>query len=76
MKKQNIVIIIGIIATLCIIGYFVYANSTDKPRYGLSCEEMFDFAMSSEHKDLTMEQHMEFRKSYDPCIQSMNKNNP
>ena len=76
MKKQNLVIIIGIIATLCLIGYFVYANSIDKPWYGLSCEEMFDFAMSPEHKDLTMEQHMEFHKSYDPCIQNMNKNNP
>jgi len=31
---------------------------------------MFDFAMSPEHQELTMEQHMEFHKGYDPCIQN------
>jgi len=32
---------------------------------------MFDFAMSPEHQEITMEQHMEFHKDYDPCIQKM-----
>ena len=53
-----------------IVGYFGYASPQDKFWDGLSCEEMFDFAMSPEHQELTMEQHMEFHKDYDPCIQN------
>ncbi|WP_212750597.1 hypothetical protein [Streptococcus pseudopneumoniae] len=43
------------------------------PWEGLTCEEMFDFAMSPEHQEITMEQHMEFHKDYDPCIQKMDE---
>ncbi len=53
-----------------IIGYSVYAASQYNFWNGLSCGEMFDFAMSSEHQDLTMEQHMKFHKDYDPCIKN------
>ena len=47
-----------------------YAATQSNPWDGLSCEEMFDYAMSPEHQELTMEQHMEFHKDYDPCIQN------
>ena len=53
-----------------IIGYSVYVDSQYNFWNGLSCEKMFDFAMSYEHQDLTMEQHMEFHKNYDPCIKN------
>ncbi|MCH8085109.1 MAG: hypothetical protein QQN62_04160 [Nitrosopumilus sp.] len=29
-----------------------------------------DFAISPEHQELTIEQHIEFHKDYDPCIQN------
>jgi hypothetical protein len=51
------------------VGYVVYAASVNNPWYKLSCEEMFEYAMSPEHQDLTMEEHMEFHKSYEPCLQ-------
>ena len=69
-------IIILVFAVGLIAGYFVYAAPQDKPWQGLSCEEMFDFAMSPRHQEITMEQHMEFHKDYDPCIQKMDKNIP
>ena len=71
MKRTSLlVILIVMIAVGLIAGYFVYAVSQDSPWDGLSCEEMFDFAMSPEHQELTMEQHLEFHKDYDPCIQN------
>jgi hypothetical protein len=45
-------------------------DSQDNPWIVLSCEKMFDFVMSPEHQEITMEQHMEFHKDYDPCIQN------
>ncbi len=63
-------IAILVIAVGLTVGYFVYANSEDKPWDGLSCEEMFDFAMSPEHQELTTEEHMDFHKDYEPCIQN------
>ena len=76
MKRNSflgIAILVFVVGS--IVGYFVYASSQDKPWYGLSCEEMFDFAMSPEHQEITMEQHMQFHKDYDPCIQNMDKTN-
>ncbi len=35
----------------------------------LSCEEMFEFAISLEHQEITMEQDIEFHKQYDPCLE-------
>ncbi len=72
MKKTSFLgIAILIVAVGSIVGYFVYAAPQDNPWHGLSCDEMFDFAMSPEHQEITMEQHMEFHKDYDPCIQKM-----
>ena len=73
-------IFLGIAILVVVVGSiivnFVYAAPQDKPWEGLSCEEMFDFAMSPEHQEITMEQHMEFHKDYDPCIQKMDENIP
>jgi hypothetical protein len=69
-RTRLMAIIIIVISVGSIIGYFGYTALQDKPWDGLSCEEMFDFAMSPEHQELTMEQHMEFHKGYDPCIQN------
>jgi len=77
MKRTSFLgITILVVVVGSIVGYFVYAAPQDNPWYGLSCEEMFDFAMSPEHQELTMEEHMEFHKDYDPCIQKMDKNIP
>jgi len=71
MKIIRLLIIsILVISIGSIIGYFGYAASQDNPWDGLSCDEMIDFTMSPEHQDLTMEQHIEFHKDYDPCIQN------
>ena len=71
MKKIRLLSILTLVVSVgLIIGYFVYTASQSNFWDGLSCEEMFDFAMSPEHQDLTMEQHMEFHKDYDPCIQN------
>ncbi len=71
MKKTSLVAIsILVISVGSIIGYFGYDATQDNFWDGLSCEEMFDFAMSPEHQELTMEQHMEFHKDYDSCIQN------
>ncbi len=71
MKRTSILgITILIVAVGSMVGYFVYAAPQDNPWDGFSCEEMFDFAMSPEHQEITMEQHMEFHKDYDPCIQN------
>ncbi len=71
MKKTSLIAIsILVVSVGSIIGYVGYAAPQDNFWDGLSCEEMFDFAMSPEHQDLTMEQHMEFHKDYDPCIQN------
>jgi len=76
MKRTRLLAIpILVVAVGSIIGYFGYATPQDNPWHGLSCEEMFDFAMSPEHQEITMEQHMEFHKDYDPCIQNMDKTN-
>ena len=69
-RTRLISISILVVSVGSIIGYFVYDITQDNPWDGLSCDEMFDFAMSPEHQDLTMEQHMEFHKDYDPCIQN------
>jgi len=71
MKRTRLLTIAIIVVSVgAIIGYFGYAASQDNPWDGLSCKEMFDFAMSPEHQELTMEQHMEFHKDYDPCIEN------
>jgi len=71
MKRTSLLVIpIIMVAVGLIVGYFVYAALQDNPWDGLSCEEMFDFAMSREHQEITKEQHMEFHKDYDPCIQN------
>ncbi len=72
MKRNSFLgIAILVVVVGSIVGYFVYASPQDNPWDGLSCEEMFDFAMCPEHQEITMEQHMEFHKDYDPCIQKM-----
>ncbi len=71
MKRTSLLAIsLLVISAGSIIGYFGYVAPQDNFWNGLSCEEMFDFAMSPEHQELTMEQHMEFHKDYDPCIQN------
>ena len=71
MKKTGLLAIpILVISVGLIIGYFGYADLQNSPWSGFSCEEMFDYAMTPEHQELTMEQHMEFHKDYDPCIQN------
>jgi len=71
MKRVRLLAIAIIVVSVgSIIGYFGYDTSQDNFWDGLSCEEMFDFAMSPEHKELTMEQHIEFHKDYDPCIEN------
>ncbi len=71
MKRTSLLVIsIIVVAVGLIVGYSVYTAPQDNPWDGLSCEEMFDFAMSPEHQEITMEQHMEFHKDYDPCIQN------
>jgi len=70
MKRNSFLgIAILVVVVGPIVGYFVYASTQDNLWDGLSCEEMFDYAMSPEHQELTMEEHMEFHKDYDPCIQ-------
>lgn len=62
--------IAGIVAVIGFtVVYLEYTASANNPWYGLSWEEMFEHAMSSEHQDLTMEEHMEFHKAYEPCLQ-------
>jgi len=71
MKRTRLLpVAILVISVGSIIGFFVYAAPQSNPWDGMSCEEMFDYAMSPEHTDLTMEQHMEFHRGYDPCIQN------
>jgi len=71
MKRTSLLgIAILVVAVGSIVGFFVYAPPQDNRWDGLSCEEMFDFAMSPEHQELTMDQHMEFHKDYDPCVQN------
>ncbi len=66
MKRTSFLGIAILVVVGLIIGYFVYDSQVLWD--GMSCEEMFDFAMSPEHQEITMEQHMEFHKDYDPCI--------
>ncbi len=76
MKRNSflgIAILVFVIGS--IVRYFVYASPQDNPWQGLSCEEMFNFAMSPEHQEITMEEHMEFHKDFDPCIRNMDKTN-
>ncbi len=71
MKRTRLLAIAIIVVSVgSIIGYFGYAASQDNPWDVLSCDEMIDFTMSPEHQELTMEQHIEFHKDYDPCIQN------
>jgi hypothetical protein len=71
MKRTRLLVIAIIVVSVgSIIGYLGYATSQDNFWDGFSCEEMFDFAMSPEHQELTMDQHMEFHKDYDPCIEN------
>ncbi len=71
MKRTRLLVILIMVVTVGLIsGYFVYDATQDNPWDELSCEEMFDYAMSSEHQELTMDQHMEFHKDYDPCVQN------
>ncbi len=69
MKRTHLLAIPILVISVGLVGYFVYASPQDNPWDGLSCEEMFDYAMSPEHQELTMDEHMEFHKDYDPCIQ-------
>ena len=68
MKKTIFLGIAILVIVGLIVGYFVYDSQDIWD--GLSCEEMFDFAMSPAHQELTMEQHMKFHKDYDPCNQN------
>jgi hypothetical protein len=68
MKRTSYFGIAILVVVGLIIGYFVYDSQNFWD--GMSCEEMFDFAMSPEHQELTMEQHMEFHKDYEPCNQN------
>ena len=71
MKRTSFLgIAILVVVVGSIVGFFVYATPQDNLWDGLSCEEMFDYAMSPEHQELTMDQHMEFHKDYDPCVQN------
>ena len=70
-KKSVIGIAIGIVVATALMGYFVYATSNDKPWYGLSCAEMIELAMSPEHHSFTEQQHMQFHKDLEPCLQNM-----
>lgn len=72
MKRTSLLAIpIVVVAVGLISGYFVYAAPQDNPWDGLSCEEMLDFSMGSEHQDLTMDQHMEFHSYYfDHCSET------
>ncbi len=71
MKKISLLAISILVVSIgFIVGYFGYAATQINPWDGLSCEEMFDFAMSPEHQEITEEQHIEFHKDYDPCIQN------
>ncbi len=76
MKRNSflgIAILVFVVGS--IVGYFVYASPQDNPWQGLSCEEMFDFAITPEHQEINMEQNMQFHKDYDPCIQNIDKTN-
>jgi len=68
MKRTSYFGIAILVVVGLIIGYFVY--DSQELWDGMSCEEMFDFAMSPEHQELTMEQHVEFHKDYEPCNQN------
>jgi hypothetical protein len=71
MKRTRLLAIsILVVSVGSVVGYFGYAATPNNPWSGLSCDEMFDYAMSPEHQDLTMEQHMKFHKDYDPCTQN------
>lgn len=77
MESKNlwyatIVIILGIALVVPVVWYYVISPQ-DNVWNGMTCEEMFDFAMSPEHQDFTMDQHMEFHKVYDPCIENASK---
>ena len=77
MKRTSFLgIAILVTAVGLTVGYFVYANSEDKPWDGLSCEEMFDFAMTPGTHSLTEKQHTQFHKDYEPCLQNMDKDIP
>ena len=69
-----IAIAVGLGALVVIISgnYFVQNYTTEmdetKPWLGMSCDEMLDFSASDQHRDITMDQHMEFHQYYfDHC---------
>jgi len=72
--KISLLIIVMLMILISLIFVFFWYDNDDISQEnfwdGLSCEEMFDFAMSDEHQDLTMEEHMKFHKDYDPCIKN------
>jgi len=77
MKRNSFLgIAILVVVVGSIVGYFVYASTQDKPWDGLSCEEMFDFAMTPGTHSLTEKQHIQFHKDYEPCLQNMGKDIP
>ncbi|HSB50472.1 MAG TPA: hypothetical protein VLC72_03990 [Nitrosopumilaceae archaeon] len=78
MKKIVIIgSVIGIVIVIGLtVGYFAYANTSNNPWNGMSCEEMMNLALSSEHRSFTEQQHMQFHKQLEPCIQSMNNMHP
>ena len=69
-----IAIAVGLVTIVAILGgnYFVQNQITEmdetKPWLGMSCDEMLDFSASEQHRDITMDQHMEFHQYYfDHC---------
>ncbi len=66
-KNRLLSVIVLAISVGLIIGYYGYATTQSNPWDGLSCDEMIDYTQTPEHLELTMEEHMEFHKYYNPC---------
>ena len=66
-----IVVILTIVLVIPVLQYYVFVP---EPWEGMNCDEMFDFAMAPEHKELTMDQHMAFHQLYNPCLEDKNLN--
>ncbi len=61
-------ITIGITAViiLAVFQNFIFA---DEVWYGMNCEQLKELALSPEHRNFTEQQHMEFHKVLQPCIE-------
>ena len=58
------------------VGFIVYANPVSNPWDGMTCEEKMNLAMSPEHHTFTEQQHMQFHKELEPCIQERDNMHP